>query len=145
MKHPYADSIKHHIEVGPKGKSILVNEDTDMTAAKLEKDIAGHVGEAIRSLYPTRPWRVHVDLEGKVVVIFCPVLSARKGYLFPMEKMNIHQLEKKAKWAAGNILERYGVSRNKMANPSDVFTLPTELVRPSEVYVPDAVPETGVK
>ena len=88
--------------------------------AKLEMWIAKNVGEDLIKLYPNREWGVRVDIEGQVLVISCDSVSSEKGYFIHMAKRNIHDLQLEARKAAGEILERHGVSRKRLID-EDVF------------------------
>lgn len=83
--------------------------------AKLEYHIAKQVGVRLEQEYPGREWGVRPDLTGGIVEIFCFALSGTHAYLLHMDG-SIHDLIEKALRAAGEILERYGVTRNKKYN-----------------------------
>jgi len=80
--------------------------------AKLEYYIAKQVGTRLEYEYPGREWGVRPDLTGGILEIFCLALSGNDAYLLHMDG-TIHELIEKAIRAAGEILERYGVTRNK--------------------------------
>ena len=140
-RHALADQISDTITVGEGDRAITVHEDTDLEKAALEKWLAGTLGSLIQEQYPTRQWAVRVDVATQVVIVQCPDVSVFKGYHIPVRDMTMHDLGKKAVWAAGHILERHGLSRNKFADRAEIATLPTNPVRPTEVDVPDAAPE----
>jgi len=104
---------------GARGRQAVIDsneinlEDSESTnQAKLEYYIAKQVGVRLEKEYPGREWGVRPDLTGGIVEIFCLALSGKHAYLLHMNG-SIHDLIEKALRAAGEILERYGVTRNK--------------------------------
>ncbi len=92
----------------------------EIKQAKLEMWIAKNIGDTLTRCYRNREWGIRVDLEGQIVVITCDSLSAEKGYFMHMAQKNIHDLQEQAKKAAGEILERHGVSRSRGFD-ADIF------------------------
>lgn len=92
----------------------------EVKQAKMEMWIAKNIGDALVKTYKNREWGVRVDLEGQLVVITCDSVSAEKGYFIHMKQRNIHELQEKAKMAAGEILERHGLSRSRSFD-ADIF------------------------
>lgn len=107
--------------------------------ARIEFWIARAIGTKLVKTYPNRQWSVNVDGPNEVMVIQCPSLSTRKGYVIRISGLSIPQLEEKAVRAAGEILERYGVTRGRNQDPNEFDHLP-QTVR-DEVIAPDAAPE----
>jgi len=91
---------------------INLEDSETVNQAKLEYHIARQVGTRLETKYPGREWGVRPDLTGGIVEIFCFALSGKHAYLLHMD-CNLHELIEKALRAAGEILERYGVTRNK--------------------------------
>jgi hypothetical protein len=115
---------------------IFLGEDDDVAKAKLEMWIAKNIGDELVSHYPNRQWGVHVDLQGNMVVITCPSLSLSHGYHVAMHNLTIHQLCKRAVNAAGEILERYGISRARKFNADALETIERDPL--GEAVSPDA-------
>lgn len=88
--------------------------------AKIEMWIAKNLGDALMRVYPNREWGIRVDIDGAVVIITCDSLSVEKGYHIHMIGRTIRQLEVKAINAAGEILERHNITRNKHID-EDIF------------------------
>lgn len=92
--------------------------------AKLEYYIAKKIGEDLVRHYPGREWCVNVDCRNAMVVISCQSVSLTKGYHLPMRRDTISDLQVRARKAAGEILERYGVSRGRLINPDTLEAMP---------------------
>ncbi len=92
----------------------------EVKQAKLEMWIAKNIGDTLVRLYKNREWGVRVNLEGQIVVITCDSVSAEKGYVMHMAHKSIHDLQEQAKKAAGEILERHGLSRSRGFD-ADIF------------------------
>jgi hypothetical protein len=116
---------------------INVLETDESKSAKLEMWIAKRVGEYVANFYPNRQWRVDVDLFGGMLCLICPSLSNTKGYHISLARP-LHELQLRAKMAAGEILERHGLPTARAFNPDILETLPRD-VR-DEVIAPDAAP-----
>lgn len=97
----------------------LLESDTTKRA-KIEMWIAKNIGDHIIKTYPNREWGVRVNIEGRLVIITCDSLSSEKGYHIHMQGRTIHQLQAKSLNAAGEILERHGITRNKHID-EDIF------------------------
>ncbi len=102
---------------------IEVTDTMDERKAKLEQWMAKRIGTALMKQYNQREWKVIVDLEGKMVIIACDSICNFKGYHIKMHKRTIGELIERAIMAAGEILERHNVSRNKHFNPDHLETL----------------------
>jgi hypothetical protein len=108
-------------DVMPVGSIIDINsvETEEAKCAKVEAWIANCLGHAIQKIYPRREWRVSVDIPARIIVVMCPSLSTRKGYHIHMSNRTILELQEIAVRGAGEVLERYGMSRAKWVNPDD--------------------------
>lgn len=93
----------------------LADSDDD-NCAKLDYYFAKQIGERISSHYKERQWGVMFDSRNGVFVISCPSLSLTKGYHVHINNDTLHELQRRALIAAGEILERYGVSRNRLVD-----------------------------
>ena len=120
---------------------LVIDEGTDSVRAEIEMNLAGRIGRAVEKAYPNRPWRISVDAVNKIVVVACPHVSLRKGWHFPMADMTLHAMQRKAVKAAGEVLERAGLSRSRRTDGSDAEGVPRDPVRPDEADLPDTEPE----
>ena len=80
--------------------------------AKTEYWIAKQVGTRLEQEYPGREWGVRPNIVGGMVEIFCMALSGTHAYHIKMD-CTIKELQVKALAAAGEILERFNVTREK--------------------------------
>lgn len=119
---------KSRFYVGEKGKDSVVDfnapqaENTEAEAMKVEFWIAKQIGEDLCRVYPNRQWHVDVDSKNSVIVIACPSLSKRLGYRLHMKRDTVAALLPRCRRAAGEILERFGVSRSKLIDPGSMET-----------------------
>jgi hypothetical protein len=95
--------------------------------AKLEMWIAKNVGTSLVKHYPNRQWGVRVDLEGYMVIVTCDSISLTKGYHIHLLDRSIGELCDRAKQAAGEILERHGVSRSRKFDADILEALPRDV------------------
>ena len=93
--------------------------------AKLEMWIAKNVGDTLVQHYPNREWGVRVDLTGGMVIITCDSIDLERGYHISMVGRTIGDLQQRAKMAAGEILERHGVSRDRKFDPEELLRFDT--------------------
>lgn len=105
-------------------------------AAQLEFWIAKQIGEDLVKTYPNRQWHVDVDSRNETIVISCPSLSKRMGYRINMRRDPIAALLPRCRRAAGEILERYGITRGRIIDPYDIEQMPRDLR--DDVISPDA-------
>lgn len=83
----------------------------------VDNEVANHnmvifIGETIHRQYPARNWMVNLSDCGTVATILCPDISTQWGYCIDMND-NKFAVEAKAKRAAGEILERFNLSRGR--------------------------------
>lgn len=95
----------------------------DARKAKLEAWIAKAVGKSLTRHYPNREWKVIVDIPGGMLVVACDSISNYKGYHIRLEGRNIQDLQERAKFAAGEILERHNVARSRRFDADILETL----------------------
>lgn len=88
-------------------------ESASSKVGKMEMWIAKKIGSALVNKYPGRQWGVRVDVPGGVMVILCPSVSNEKGYHMHLKGDTINTMELRAIRAGGEILERYGISRER--------------------------------
>jgi hypothetical protein len=106
---------------------ISIFELSGVKRAKLEMWIAKDIGTTLVKHYPNRQWGVRVDLEGYMVIITCDSISLTKGYHIHMLNRSLSQLCDRAKEAAGEILERHGVSRSRKFDADILEALPRDV------------------
>lgn len=114
-------------------------ETDEVKQAKLEMWIAKNIGAALVRVYPNREWTIRVDITGQMIVLQAPALSKDYGYHIAMVHRTIHELGLRAVQAAGEILERYGVSRARKFDESIVDALPRNFK--DDVVAADAKPD----
>lgn len=100
--------------------SIDEMESSSSALAKIEMWLAKAVGTKLVSVYPGRQWGVQVNAEGGILIISCASLSTDRGYHIHMHGENVKGLEIKAVRAAGEILERYNVSRKRVIDEEEI-------------------------
>lgn len=112
-----------------KGREAVVDYNTPQASESFEKQamqlefwIAKQLGEDLCKTYQNRQWCVDVDSRNGVIVISCPSLSKRMGYRLHIKRDNVAALIPRCRRAAGEILERFGVSRSRLIDPSTLET-----------------------
>ena len=91
--------------------------------AKKEMTMANAIGAVLVKKYNNREWKVIVDIEGGLLIIGCDSISNEKGYHIHIAGRTIQQLEQRALFAAGEILERHNLARSKGYNIDKFETL----------------------
>jgi len=99
---------------------VMTVEEIALKQSNDEMMIAKVIGESLVASYPGREWCVDVDIDGLMVVISCQSLSLDKGYHIAMAGRNVIELVERARRGAGEILERYGISRNRKFNSDEI-------------------------
>jgi hypothetical protein len=102
-------------------------ESHEEKAAAVEFWIAKRIGEDLVAAFPGRQWNVNVDTRNEIIIICMPTLSKREGYHLHMKRDNIAQLLPRCRRAAGEILERFQMSRSKIIDPYDIDQLPRDV------------------
>jgi hypothetical protein len=121
----------------------------DVALARLEYALAEQIGPLLVKKYPKRRWSVGVDARGGMMCIVCPSVSTTKGYHIalqdPRSKMarTLTELADLAVRAAGEILERHGVTRGVHINLDHLEALPRTVK--DDVIAADAAPEPAIK
>lgn len=118
---------------------LYITDSEDNNVAKIEYWMAKEIGTKLMAEYPDRQWAADVDARSEVVVIMCPSLSTRRGYHLHIRGLTLKQIQIKAVRAAGQILERFGISRARKVDPNQFDHLP-QTVR-DEVISKDAMPD----
>jgi hypothetical protein len=99
----------------------------EQKAMNVEYWIAKQIGTDLCKHYPNRQWHVDVDCANQVIVIACPSLSKRMGYRLHMKRDTVADLLPRCRRAAGEILERYGVSRTRIIDPMTMEEFPRDM------------------
>jgi len=141
--------ISPHNQAAPKGRAFVPDDNeindlelTETKYAKLESWICRNIGKVLSAAYPNREWRVETDLGASVLVIQIPLLSTEKGYVIHMVGRTMHDLQARALQAAGEILERYGLSRNRKFDPDNIEAVNRHNVKIDEAIGPDSRAES---
>lgn len=94
-------------------QSILV-DDQETAGDALDFSMSKAIAEAIHLKYPGHLWAVRVRGDQGVATIHNLMLSAEYGYLLKLDKnFSISDLERRAIFGAGEILERFKVMRGR--------------------------------
>lgn len=105
------------------------SEDTSQEQ-KIKDWYAGTIGRTLNKHYPWISWLVtiHVDplLRGAVAAIKVPQISPEWGMTIDLTGMNLPTIEDNAKYAGGELLERFNVARQKKAI-DDLQKLPRDI------------------
>jgi hypothetical protein len=88
--------------------------------SKEQMRVAQAIGTKLVKRYNNRQWKVIVDLKNCVLIIGCDSISNVKGYHIHTIGRTLHDLEELAVKAAGEILERHAISRDKKFNPDNL-------------------------
>ena len=115
-------------------------EPDNVKKAKLEQWIAKAVGTVLVREFPNRQWKVIVDIEGRMLIVGCDSISNTKGYHIKMVGRTLHDLQERAKLAAGEILERHNLARTKRFDADLIETLARDAT--DSVIAADAAPDT---
>lgn len=143
---------KTRFYVGEKGKDSVedfnsadANASHEGKAAGLEFWMAKHIGEELCRIYKNRQWHVDVDTRNKIIVIGAPSLSKLMGYhLHIRDGETMVQLIVRCRRAAGEILERYNVTRARNTDPL-IIEEGLERDARDNVISADALPSRKVK
>lgn len=89
---------------------IQVCDDHDMHAMAKQRRVRNAIGTALARHYPWHPWHISVSGDSSVAQITCPGITTRYGMVLHCKGETL-DLERKAVRMAGELLERYRVSR----------------------------------
>jgi hypothetical protein len=92
-------------------------ESHEEKAMRVEFWMAKQIGTDLVKHYPNRQWHVDVDSRNQTIIISCPSLSKREGYRLNMKRDTIAGLLPRCRRAAGEILERFDVTRGRIIDP----------------------------
>ncbi|MGH8472861.1 MAG: hypothetical protein ACREVJ_10505 [Gammaproteobacteria bacterium] len=78
----------------------------------LDLGLAKRVAESLHRHYPGHLWGVRADAAGGMVTVLNMRLSGRWGFMLKMRDLAYEdEIEREAREAGGELLERYGLSR----------------------------------
>lgn len=130
---------RYGADIGKDYNEIRPEDSHDTRKAKMEAWIAKRVGEKVAQKYPNREWKVIVDIPNEMLILACDSVSNVKGYHIKMVGYTIKQLQKKAVYAAGEILERHNITRNRIFDEDILETLDRDFM--DSVITPDSAAE----
>ena len=117
QQHQAAPNIPDSFKMrGEEGNILLANE-YDAKQDTADIFLAQQIAEALEQAYPGHLWAVNVQGEQGIATIHNMMLSGQWGYVMHLDKRySANDTVKVAKMGAGEILERYNVSRGRMNN-----------------------------
>jgi hypothetical protein len=92
---------------------LLMGDENPENNTNVAKEITMMVGKALIAAYPGRNWVVDPNIPGGIVTVYLAPLTGSYGFVIHLSKLN-HDLEKTVVWAGGEILERFGLNRNRV-------------------------------
>ena len=107
--------------------------------AQQQYAVAQQIGAALVRAYNNRQWKVVVDIKNGMLIVACDSVSNDKGYHIHMPGRTLHDLQERAIKAAGEILERHHLERDRLFNPDKLEDLIRD--RYGSVLTPDSAPE----
>ena len=128
------EKAKHFIIGNEKGKDSVQDFNApkeelshERKMALMEYHFAKKIGEDLVKTYPNRQWTVDVDIRNETIVISSPSLSKRMGYRLNIRRDTLAQLLPRTSKAAGEILERFGVTRGRKIDVYGLEDMPRDL------------------
>lgn len=97
---------------------VQVYDEQEIAQAAKQRRLRNAVGQALGRAYPAHPWHVTVPWDCSIVQITCPAITQQYGMTLHATNDTL-ELERKAVRMAGELLERFKVSRT-VADFSDV-------------------------
>lgn len=102
--------------------SYLITDPAETNVILAEYSIAQYLGASLKHSYPGRNWIVKVDMEGGMASVHCPDISMDYGCSFYLDNP-LKQIQDKAIYYAGELLERFRLSRETVKE-GDIDNLP---------------------
>lgn len=81
------------------------------------------IGAALVKHYPHRRWYVEASIQGGIAKVMCPSISMLHGFVIHIRSVTDDNLQKRAISAGGEILERFKLSRERLAKGGEEFIL----------------------
>ena len=94
--------------------AIQIADNEDMILAAKQNSIETRVGKHLLTLYPKRQWYVSASDDCSTVEIRCADISMKYGMVIHTNK-STREMEKRVREASGELLERFNLSRKKLA------------------------------
>lgn len=95
--------------------NLLIANEYDIAPNKRDVELAKIVAEMLDKTYPGHQWAINANVERDVVTIHNLALSAKWGTrIYPSNYYGLADFLVSAKRYAGEILERYNVSRGRV-------------------------------
>lgn len=77
--------------------------------------IAKQVAEELHDQYPHHPWRVYVCSDNSTITIMNDLISTYYGYHLHVRNLgSASEVKANVRWAGGEFLERFRVSRDRL-------------------------------
>jgi hypothetical protein len=90
----------------------IIADSSEMSAIIKSREARNTIGKAISRAYPHHPWLVQMSDDGTVAQVTCPAITTEYGMVLHVHQLN-DALERKAVRMAGELLERFSVSRTQ--------------------------------
>lgn len=74
---------------------------------------------ALHRAYPFRDWSVYADCRGGIIGVKLDSVDGSNGFIIKLAHNTLHDIEEMAKKGAGEILERFNLSRTSGKNFND--------------------------
>lgn len=117
QQHQAAPNIPDSFKLHGQDQSILLANEYDAKQDAMDIHLARIIAEALEQAYPGHLWAVNVQGDQGIATIHNMMLSGRWGYIMHLDKRySASETIAVAKRGAGEILERYNVSRGRMNN-----------------------------
>ena len=97
---------------------IEIATDTTYHNAMWQVDIESRLGNILAKIYPNRSWYIEALPDQGVVVVKCATISMEYGMTIHLTHDMI-EVESRAKKAAGELLERFRLSRSRYTSGAD--------------------------
>ena len=91
---------------------IQVADEVTLDTLKRQRQLRNTVGFALGRAYPRHPWHVLVPEDCSIVQVSCPALTSKYGMVIHANRTS-QDLAQRAVKMAGELLERFGVSRER--------------------------------
>ena len=107
-------------------ETIEIATDTTYHNAMWQVDIENRIGLILSKIYPNRQWYIDAMPDQGVLVVKCATISMDYGMTIHLTH-NMIEVEKRAKAAAGELLERFELSRRRNASGVDDLDLKRDI------------------
>ena len=97
---------------------IEVADQATFVQYRRQAEIERRVGSALMKTYPTRDWYVDSDVYGGVLEVKCSSISMKYGMIVHLH-YSTEEVVKRAVKAAGELLERFRLGRQRLNKGTD--------------------------